>query len=866
MVRRFVLPSLVIAFGVLGLWLALRSSPSRPVRPPVLDEPNPPARDAAPAVVPGPPPAAPSVVPASVAPPRMGGRTIVGTVTDGDLASISGATVRWIGRAGDATVERETLTLSDGSYRLDGLPPAREGAASGWIECRAEGFAPIVAAEWVSATSEGDESRSDVVLLRGSSVEGRVVDAETGEPLAGAHVVSWLVEPSWKHESIDIARSPFRLDDVVAAPDGSFELSRLPAKGFNRVAEEPGPGGHVVGYVSAIVPGYTARSAGIPVAHDGARATVTIRCWPSGTVRGRVVDDAGRPLAGAEVWSCATDDAFEMDDRIPEFAGDAPRTWGRTDEEGRYEIAGVRAGRRAPRRVALSARTTLETWKGGIRSPRIFDLEKLPGVDVTAGDATNAPDIVIAREPSVVVEVVDDAGAPVADAVVSFDAVEPRRRSTAADGRATLPFSLACAGKAVRVAVRKPGYAGALTPTFTPDVASPPIVRVALARGRKLAGHVKRADGSAAPGVDVRAAVVGSDIGRRSDVIPSFVQLVDPRGGGSRTQGDGTFEIADLADGPFVVTARPRTGPLSGRQPVTLDRVPADTLDLELTLPPQDLPPSRATLDVTVVDAATEKPVASAVVYTRCGNESGISPRRSPGQVRFDDVALGDWTISAEAEGWITSSATASVRSIGETVPVVVALRRAARVHGVVRGLPARNRTGATVSLSDQSISHQVKAVLGPRDSFEIADVWPGRYSVRVDLRHAFDEPGGLFGPISSTPFVVPEGAGDLELDLDVVPIGPLQIWISGNRLPQASAKTSSDAELALGRDSHLSIVDASGRVCWETREVQASHTYRQDLPVGRYVVRLEVPGDDVREQSADVDGTLGPEVRFEVP
>ncbi len=154
-----------------------------------------------------------------------------------------------------------------------------------------------------------------VALTRASSLTGRVIDAESRRPVAGAVVfVSGRTEV-W----------------AVSDGAGAFTLERVPAGSRARALRAAAPG-----YMPA-----WADAGG----SNAARPSVTLALRPSAALVGSVTDQKGRPVAGVEVDAVAT---------VPRSGGirimrQVGMTRGmvlkaRTDERGRYRIAPLATG------------------------------------------------------------------------------------------------------------------------------------------------------------------------------------------------------------------------------------------------------------------------------------------------------------------------------------------------------------------------------------------------------------------------------------------------------------------------------------------------------------------------------------------
>lgn len=175
-----------------------------------------------------------------------------------------------------ATVELRGLDVQTAAAAADGKAvfPAVVGGRYD-VVAQAPGFAQSFAFVAVAAAPV----ELTVVLVPGAPVSGRVVDAG-GAPVADALVIyggasDWNIRPDE------------RRDGVRSAADGGFRFAALPAGSFRFIARH-----------SPDAPG----SSPI-VTLDGATAKdgVEIRLGQGATVRGKVVDASGAPVASAQV-------------------------------------------------------------------------------------------------------------------------------------------------------------------------------------------------------------------------------------------------------------------------------------------------------------------------------------------------------------------------------------------------------------------------------------------------------------------------------------------------------------------------------------------------------------------------------------
>lgn len=206
-------------------------------------------------------------------------------------------------------------------------------------EIRAAGHAPAV------KTTKPDAASLDVDLEPGEEVTGEVY-AELRAPVSGASV-TLRSEHGVLHARTDKA-GHFRFADLA-----------------------PGPARLVVR-----APGKTTHDAPVTIArHDGRRPTevARIELRDEATVRGVVVDEGGKPVAGARVGR----------DQVPTYlpVGSLPAGLAITDARGRFELGGLPAGP-----------TSLEAYAAHLGRARV------EGVQLLAGRVTEGVRVVLKRE------------------------------------------------------------------------------------------------------------------------------------------------------------------------------------------------------------------------------------------------------------------------------------------------------------------------------------------------------------------------------------------------------------------------------------------------------------------------------------
>jgi protocatechuate 3,4-dioxygenase beta subunit len=242
-------------------------------------------------------------------------------------------------------------------------------------------------------------------LQAGVFVEGRVLD-DTGQPLAGATV------------------------DVMAMPSDDLPVSGQSDRGGHYRLGPVAPGKH---QVLARLDGYVLLDAPEPQLGERERESFDLRLARTARVFGRVLDEAGLPIVGVEVFAISLigghDDLVVIPGALPLAAEAAELPVGRllrpgglrsspTDKNGRFEITGLSPGR-----------TRVEILHAAKMPFRREPLLLVPGDVREVGDLTMLAGAALAGK------VLDDEGQPAGGAVVEArlagKPVRPAVRTTA---------------------------------------------------------------------------------------------------------------------------------------------------------------------------------------------------------------------------------------------------------------------------------------------------------------------------------------------------------------------------------------------------------------------------------------------------
>jgi hypothetical protein len=356
-------------------------------------------------------------------------------------------------------------------------------------------------------------------IVGGQTVAGRVTGPD-GAPIAGARVTSLSMFQGGR--------------PTATGADGRYRL----------VAPRPGP--QVPPTVVVLAEGFIQDPESMAVASEPDEHGVLVHdvsLRPSPVVTGRVVGPEGRPVPGARVKIGGGGSG--MGTYLPFLARE-----GLAGRDGRYVVDGVAPG---------------EGVRVLARAEGFVDSATEPFEVAGGGAVSRAPDLVLQRGATLVVQVEGPDRRPLAGAVVSmseqggdqlaFDWMEamqatPGRRTPASGD---VRFENVRPGK-VTFTARHPEHAAARLEVEVPrHVATPAPATLVLSRSVAVAGRVLDADGRPVPGAKVEA--TGTN-----DVQAS-----------ATTDGEGRFQVKGVPQGPVrvqVYAARFRPANLATEGPV----------------------------------------------------------------------------------------------------------------------------------------------------------------------------------------------------------------------------------------------------------------------------------------------------------
>ncbi len=556
------------------------------------------------------------------------GRMVTVVVTDGDGDSpvvVPGADVV-LAESGLSSFPLRGRTGADGTVALGPIAP---GPAT--LAARADDFVPRGGVP-VPDQLDGPVR---IPLLRGGTIEGEVVDAKgqpidgasieiIGSDIAGLPVSETPMLMAFRREHFEWAL-PGPLPLIPAGELGVMPGPVPPIPGALPSADNADPDAKPAediapwvtrfdgtftakpvtpGRVRALVrhPAYVEATSDAVTLGPGGTAHVKVVMLAGGSLEGKIVDDNGRPVAGARVDLTAVKGTLE---RTTITADDGSFAFAAVPDEVLVSVARPDE----PSRIVL--RKTVKVGEGEKKTVEIH----LPSP----------------RDPvSVVVHDEDGQAVDAAQVtILSLDPDNPLRRTLFTRDDGALSFDDA-QGLALRVVVEAPGWARFVTTT----AAAPATLEVTLRHGVIVEGHV----------TSVR--------GRRYVEGASVTLVADGMRKSAITDADGGYTIRDVTPGQVRIIASAAEFATS-ETTVTVEST--GRADRPFELPPVDLS-EPATVEGQVVDDAG-KPVLGARVavgvvpaYLPAGAlPPGIAVTDGGGHFKLADIEPGNLTLEAYA-------------------------------------------------------------------------------------------------------------------------------------------------------------------------------------------------------------------------
>lgn len=626
--------------------------------------------------------------------------------------------------------KRDQFAITDGSgrYTLAGIVGARPNASAsspGFLQSSEE------------LLIDGDKAYASFSLKPAAAIEGIVVDG------AGTPVPDAMIEASVHREGRGRSRRARFLGGAArrfarqgasptarASAEGRFRIGSLdPERDYEVLADAPSFATSKT-LVKGLEPGRT-------------KPDVRVVMRPGQTLRGRIVDEQGLPLAGAEIEA-----------RSSSSWGGRARRLSRDEPAGRVASSDLE-GRFALQRLPTGSLDIVITRAGYAR-------EIVPGVEMLEGEDRDLGEVELEPGRSVFGRVTDDVGAPLADAsiyVLEGSArnlmrmnrppwgVEPDAVSGAdgsfivADRRADETISLLAHRKGFTLSQRS-GV----------EVANADAIVLELEPASRVSGVVLDEDESPVPGASVMLT--------KSTIGPGGRAFFSGMGGSGETDSEGRFVIENVRPDTWTLGAGGR-GFLSTTRPAVEVPRGEDVEDLELTL-------SRGARLAGLVLEPDGSPAGDASVSIADREEGGVGAwmsfggraARTDAEGRFvlEGLDMGDQSVRASHADY--PSLTRDVE-IGEgSNSITLTFDAGLSVSGRVVDRGGAPVAGANAYLRPAGSGWRAgRAETGPDGSFVIEGMKPGEYEASASA-------SGYSSPEETQRVTLVEGQAPAPLEL----------------------------------------------------------------------------------------------------
>jgi protocatechuate 3,4-dioxygenase beta subunit len=467
--------------------------------------------------------------------------TLGGLYGEGDAGAVR-LRLLWIGSRKPLAGQAVRLTSRRGTEVLE-APSDAEGRvvfpqvrpAKGYVvSIEGEGFSPVVI-RGVSVHVQATTDLGDYMLGRDVVLRGRVVDA-AGRPLPGAAVSVHTIERGLMTRGMlfymaeQATSVPSALETVASDEEGYFAFSALDDGTYSLVARHDG---HASEHRADVV-----------VARERGAGVLTIRLSDAGRAIGRVTDQDGKGIPGAQVIGMR--DVRRMSTNMLQ------REVAVTEADGSYVLDTLTAGHR---------------YRFGVLAGGHAPMWQVASIEI--GEVDVVQDFTLVRGGHLEGVVVDEAtgkpieGARVAIYVGSFNFGRGRARpdeKAATDTRLTdaqgrFRFEALTPGPAAAGVVKAPGYVSRTYSQWIPPAVTWPAivadetqtVEVRLRRGGTVRGRVTSVEGGE-PIQGAEVSVMQTDF---MAAMGSFVAGLPT----SVSAADGGFEIPGVPPGKYRLLA-----------------------------------------------------------------------------------------------------------------------------------------------------------------------------------------------------------------------------------------------------------------------------------------------------------------------
>lgn len=644
--------------------------------------------------------------------------------------------------------ERSATTGADGRFELPGLAPGKYRLGAFKYE------------ELIQRTFDAEAPGTvDVALPPAGLLRARVIDAATREPV---REFVYSIEPAdATEENLRHGRPLMQRGEVTA--DGTFTAT-LTAGTYS---------------VSAGANGYTLSTPVEVRLTDREPADVEIALERGGTISGRVTDDSGIPVAGADVFVAGPERERIRSRSAPRVAPGNSRT----AEDGTYTITGVEPGTAAMtvrkagyvpfrKAVEVEAMTTVDVrLSRGLTIDGVVLRAGKPVPEVSVGATTAAlggdhqpaitdengrfvlRGLIAARY--TVAAYRDDVHAEVRDVDPTSRkelviALDPKPAGVIFGSVTGIPTGLA--GKIVRRAVfvqsGDRGAEGTIDEAGNYRIENAPPGRVHVTAqletttgGRSSARKEVEVMAGQPVRVDLDLSATTTVTGRvthEGKGLPG-VRVVFANehgiGGSATTRTDGTFDAALPAPGTYQIFAHAEA--VRSRHFQAVRQIHGgETIDIDLR---------EQSIEGTVIDAETRQPIAGALVTVTpetigtIESLAGEAPSDANGRFRILTAASGRHRVVASAAGYGQSEQIVSLGAQGPR-PLAFELRRARELR--VRVSDANTGTALDAHLivtTPEGARVPVRPERSADGEWFVFSLTPGRYRI-TSVVHGYEQ------------------------------------------------------------------------------------------------------------------------------
>lgn len=567
-----------------------------------------------------------------------------------------------------------------GRFRFRDLPAGRYE-----LRLRHPAFSPLVAGHSVQGGRSGDLGR--FVLHRGTVLTGTVTDPD-GRPAAGLSL--WVLA---EFARPDEPPPP----TAVTGADGTFAI---PGLAPDRLA------------LYSCGPGYHPETVTVHFLDEPVRLTVR----PAATLRGRVLGPDGEPLTGASLYArragSISNDGFEVWTPCPENDEAV------SDARGRFVVGPLAPG-----------------WYDLLADARGMKQAILPMLRTAAGEPGDEAEIRLEAGGILSGRVLDEAGAPIAGADLSFDGPWSEIAESARDGSFSFNIAFREPSSAV-LSAEKCGYTKVRRELE--DLAGDVEIDLVLAQD----------DGCSM----IRGRVVGPDGAPVERALVTGAAYNAP----AWTAADGAFELAGseskihiTVEKPGFATVRREIDPAAGSLEFRLERgavVSGRLLGL----------------------SAEDRSQPIQVILSRQDPSFLRAPVTGDATFRIENVPSGTWNLSAQA-GALIATRTVTLEPGQAELSVDLDMPAAQTVSGQVLDDRAQPVAGATI---------MVKMTDG-RDTWWLTDTSTradGSFALRLpDESYFLDVSKDGFLPIDTALEVTVDGEAQTGLEIRLEPATTLR-------------------------------------------------------------------------------------------